>query len=102
MNAPTLSTRAHGERSASKVDAKKDRESVENPPANTCTLGERLQRWRKTAVFESGKRFQQVILVAPFFELVAELIFPTAVERRYLGGGRFQINDISQLEPWIN
>jgi hypothetical protein len=68
---------------------------------HTCTLGERLQRWRKTAVFESGKRFQQVILTAPFFELVAELIFPAAVEGRYLGGGRFQINDVSQLEPWI-
>lgn len=67
-----------------------------------CTLGERLQRWRKTAVLEHGKRFQQVILVAPFFELMAEQIFPAAVERRYLGGGRFQINDISHLEPWIS
>ena len=47
---------------------------------HTCTLGERLQRWRKTALFESGKRFQQVILVAPFFELVAELLFPAAVK----------------------
>lgn len=69
---------------------------------HTYTLGERLQRWRKTALLETGDRFQQVILIAPFFVLTAELIFPAAVERRYLGGGRFQINDISHLEPWIS
>ena len=68
----------------------------------TTTLGERLERWRKTALFEDGTRFQQLILTAPFFELVAELIFPIAVAGRYLGGARFLINDASQLEPWIN
>lgn len=69
---------------------------------HTGTIGERLQRWRKTALFESDGRFQQVILAKPFFELVAELIFPIAVERRYLGGGHFSINDTTELEVWIN
>lgn len=63
--------------------------------------GERLQRWRKTALFEDGTRFRQVILSAPFFGLVAELIFPIAEAGRYLGGGRFLINDTKELEPWI-
>ena len=67
----------------------------------TSTLGDRLARWRKTALWESGGIFQQVLLSAPFFELVALLIFPAALERRYLGGGCFLINDISQLEVWI-
>jgi hypothetical protein len=67
----------------------------------TSTLGERLKRWRKTALLESGERFQQVFLAAPFFELLAELIFPVAMEGRYLGGGRFQINDTQQLISWI-
>ena len=67
----------------------------------TSTLGERLERWKKTALLDSGGRFQQVLLAAPFFELVAMLIFPFAQERRYLGRGRFQINDAEQLIPWI-
>ncbi len=70
--------------------------------AQSNTLGERLTRWRKTALFERGERFEQVVLVAPFFELVGELIFPTARAGRYLGGGRFLINDSYQLEPWIS
>jgi hypothetical protein len=67
----------------------------------SAASSERLKRWRKMALIECGDRFQQVFLVAPFFELVAELIFPVAVEGRYLGGGRFQINDIEQLISWI-
>ena len=66
----------------------------------TTTIGERLQRWRRTALFEDGTRFQQLILSAPFFELVAELVFPLAEAGRYLGGGRFLINDIRELELW--
>jgi hypothetical protein len=72
------------------------------PPAKrTTTLGERLERWRKTAVIECRERFQQVILSGPFFELMSELVFPSAVEGRYLGGGQILINDVLQLEPWI-
>jgi hypothetical protein len=67
----------------------------------TSTLGERMERWRRTALLERGERFRQVILSAPFFELVAVLIFPVAKEGRYLGGGRFQINDTEQIIPWI-
>ncbi len=58
-------------------------------------------RWRRTATLEFGKRFRQVILAAPFFDLVANLIFPAAMEGRYQGGGRFQINDTQQLLSWI-
>ncbi len=65
------------------------------------TLGERLERWRKTALFQSGERFQQVVGPRPFFELVADLVFPAAKAGRYLGGGHFRIDDATQLEPWI-
>jgi len=67
----------------------------------TSTLGQRLERWRKTALLECGERFQQVILRAPFFELVAELVFPAAMEGRYLGGGQFLINDTTEIMAWI-
>ena len=64
-------------------------------------LGDRLMRWRRTATLEFGKRFRQVTLAAPFFDIVANLIFPAAMEGRYQGGGRFQINDTQQLLSWI-
>lgn len=65
------------------------------------TLGDRLKRWERTALLERGEHFEQLVLVAPFFDLMAHLIFPIAREGRYLGGGRFQINDPFQLLPWI-
>lgn len=65
------------------------------------TIGERMTSWRMTALLETGPQFQQVILCAPFFELVAELTFPAAVEGRYLGRGRFIINGTQELAPWI-
>jgi len=68
----------------------------------STTLGERMKRWDRTALMERGDEFTQVLLVAPFYDLVGELIFPAAKEGRYLGGGRFQINDAYQLEPWIS
>jgi hypothetical protein len=67
----------------------------------TGTIGERLARWGKTALLQRGEKFRQVILGAPFMELLAEFIFPVALERRYLGNGRVLINDISELIPWI-
>jgi hypothetical protein len=67
----------------------------------SSTLGARLERWSRTALLQKEECYRQVILTAPFFELVDRLIFPTAMEGRYLGGGCFLINDTNQLEPWI-
>ena len=85
-----------------------EREELAGPPkiekqkrAQT-TLRERTERWLMTALVEEGGQFQSYFLKAPFRDLMAEQIFPVAMERRYLGGGRFLISDISQLQPWIN
>lgn len=78
------------------------------PPKNETitrartTLRDRLQIWLRSALVEEDGHFSAYYLKAPFHDLAAELIFPVAMERRYLGGGRFLISDISQLEPWIN
>ncbi len=50
------------------------------------TLGARVERYRRTALFKSGKQFSQVQLWAPFDELHAAQIYPAAVAGRYLGG----------------
>jgi hypothetical protein len=66
------------------------------------SLGQRIERWRRTALLQSGENFEQVILGGPFCDLLAELIYPVAKEGRYLGGGHVLINDSKELFPWIN
>ena len=64
-------------------------------------LGDRLKRWRKTALLQKGDTFQQVPLVAPFAELLDKHILPIARAGRYLGNGHIVINDIEQINLWI-
>ncbi len=66
------------------------------------TLGERLERWQRTALLQNGETFCQVILCAPYAELLAEQILPAALDGRYLGGGHLKITDHRQLIPWIS
>jgi len=66
-----------------------------------CTLGERLERWSRTAVLKTGDEFRQIICHAPFADLFADLIFSVAVDRRYLGNGQILINDTKDILPWI-
>ncbi|MFT3782459.1 MAG: hypothetical protein QM790_10635 [Nibricoccus sp.] len=65
------------------------------------TLGERIERYRHTALFQSGTRFSHLPIRAPFEELQGLHILPAAEERRYLGNGHFQISDMQQIEEWI-
>ena len=65
------------------------------------TIGERLIRWGKTALLQEGENFRQLILGAPFVELLAELVLPVAKAGRYLGNGHIQINDATELLQWI-
>jgi hypothetical protein len=70
----------------------------------TCrfgTIGERIIRWSKTALIQEGDQFGQIILGAPFKELLDELILSVARAGRYLGNGHIQINDSKELLPWI-
>ena len=65
------------------------------------TIGERIERWRKGALLQIGDEYHQIILTAPFCDLLAALVLPIALECRYQGDGRITINDISQLVPWM-
>lgn len=75
------------------------REPKKRKPSDT--LGERVDLYRHTALFQSGTQFSQLKLAAPFNELHAEHVFPAAMDGRYIGGGHYHINDLSDLEPWI-
>ena len=65
------------------------------------SIGQRIERWQRTALLQTGDQFEQVQLGAPFSVLLAELIFPVAVDGRYLGGGHILINDRRELLKWI-
>jgi hypothetical protein len=65
------------------------------------TIGERLIRWGKTALLQEGDNFRQLMLGAPFLELLDELILPVAKAGRYLGNGHIKINDSKELIVWI-
>jgi hypothetical protein len=82
--------------------------SESKPPATSTrrkrrvtVIGERLARWSKTALLQQGETVRQILLGAPFADLLADLILPIAKERRYLGNGHIIINDIGDLIPWI-
>ena len=66
------------------------------------SLGERLERWRKTALLQRGEhRIEQVILRLPFWDILAELVLPIAKAGRYLGGGHVIIDTRKELFPWL-
>lgn len=65
------------------------------------TIGERIEKWSKSALLQQGEEFRHIQLAAPFSELLSDLILPVAMDRRYLGNGHVIINDTQQLIPWI-
>jgi hypothetical protein len=65
------------------------------------SLGARIERHKRTAVFQSGEHFSQFILGAPFEEIHATEIYPAAEDGRYLGSGHYKINDAGDLVIWI-
>lgn len=67
----------------------------------SCTIGERVERWKRTALLGHGEDCRQVRLWAPFSELLGEFVYAVAVAGRYLGDGQIQINDARDLYPWI-
>lgn len=79
-------------RPASEKTGRKRRESL---------LGERINRWSRTALLQCGEKFRSVLLGAPFAELLDELIYPIAKDGRYLGNGHITINDTGDLIQWL-
>lgn len=66
------------------------------------TLGERIQRQRKTALLQDGAHFAQIILPEPFDELHERNILGATEAGRYLGGAHYKIDDIEDLSVWTN
>lgn len=68
----------------------------------SSTIGERLERQKRTAVIQSGDRFSHIPLSAPYDELHGRNILGAAKEGRYLGGAHYQIRDTKDLLQWIS
>ena len=65
------------------------------------TIGERLTRWDRMALFNQNGRYRAMLLARPFQKLFDELVFSIAEEGRYLGLGLVKINQTTELIPWL-
>ncbi|WP_269527253.1 rolling circle replication-associated protein [Coraliomargarita parva] len=93
-----------------KPDPKK-RETVkketEGPKRHTSTLRERLHKWERLALIvtenseKAYKEVRQIILHAPFKSIFDRLILSVALDGRYLGDRKIQINKQKELYPWL-
>jgi len=84
---------------------------IEGKPASTrrkgkkrksWCIGERLERYRRTALLMQGKQAAQVILPEPFEDLHAINLLRAAEAGRYLGRAHYQLNDSKDLLIWTN
>lgn len=73
----------------------------------TGTIRERLKKWETLALVvtesaeKSYKKVREIILHAPFKEIFDHLVYAVALDGRYLGNGKIQINNTEELYPWI-
>ncbi len=65
------------------------------------TIGDRLERWSRTAVLNKNGQCQAILLNEPFQKLFDELIHSIAEEDRYLGLGLVKINHKMELTQWL-
>jgi len=66
------------------------------------TIGQRLHRWSRMALYNENGRFYRTILLArPFRELFDVLVLSIAEGNRYLGNGFIKINQARELIPWL-
>ena len=65
------------------------------------TIGERLYRWARMALFNQNGRYRAVLLRQPFQQLFDELVHSVAEANRYLGLGLIKINQTTELLPWL-
>ncbi len=65
------------------------------------TIGERLERWSRTALFQNvDGTYRTVVLSRPFQEIFDEIIYAVAEDNRYLGLGLVKINQREELLEW--
>ena len=67
----------------------------------SLTIGERIERWKRLALYQEKERFWQIELPKPFWELLGELILSIAQAGNYLGNGLIQILNRKDLIIWI-
>lgn len=77
-------------------------ERKERKGTEPTTIGERLAKWECTVIYRQGVHFSSFVLSAPFREIFEQIIFPIALEGRYLGQNVIAITEPKQLEPWLN
>jgi hypothetical protein len=90
----------------SPLDQPSRKPDQENPKPNrpkrpSTTIGERIELWKRKAILKTGERYRTLPLKKPFTELLHQMIYAIALERRYLGNGAILISDGTQLVPWI-
>lgn len=81
--------------------AKDDQSDEEGPKRPPTTIGQRIELWKRKAILRTGERYRTLPLKRPFAELLNEMIYAIALERRYLGNGAILISGGNQLTPWI-
>lgn len=77
-------------------------ESKKRKRRRSDTLGERIERHRRTALLQQGKHFAQVLLPAPFDELHGKNLLRAAEAGRYLGQAHYQIDEMEDITVWTN
>jgi len=70
-------------------------------PRASYTIGERLYRWARMALFNKNGRCQTIVLPQPFQQLFDELVYSIAEDGRYLGLGLVKINQPIELQKWL-
>ena len=91
---------------------KKEKKASPNNPEKrikrTHSIGERLDKWGKTALVVTEKpkgrkpTIMEMSLEEEFKTLYDRLVYSIALDGRYLGNGKIQITTKEEIYPWIN
>jgi len=85
--------------SEDQVSSETEREGTKSTRAE-ITIGERIEKWRRMALLRIDGEYRTVTLPRPFFEILAEIIYPIARSYRYLGNWVIRFDQISDLLDW--
>ncbi|MGJ3242527.1 MAG: rolling circle replication-associated protein [Opitutales bacterium] len=86
-----------------KPKSKKENTASQPGPSRrnlNLTVGERLERIRRTALVRRGRRFFQALLAAPFQDLLEADVLNLATSGEYLGNGVIQPT-LNTLQLWL-
>ncbi len=69
-------------------------------PRPELTIGQRIEKWSKTAVLKLDGRYATVLLGSPYLEIFSRVLFDVAFAGRYLGNWVVRISGIRDLLAW--